>query len=279
MIERNPYTYTTLRYVHDVISGEFINVGVVLHCPRTRFLGAKLRHTYGRMTAVFPDLDGAAFRSSMTAIERALRDLGAAYAQDTLFRSEGTAVSMARSVLPADDSSLQWSSLGSGLTSDPDRELEQLYERLVSKYDERPERRRSDEDVWRPVRSKLEEASLATKLVSKTIRSDVDELEFKHAWKNGVWHCYEALSFDLAHADSIKDKARRWTGHLAAMRDADEPFRPYFIVGGPQDRKLKRAYEDALAILKKSPVQAEVFTEAQADVLVARIEAEIRAHN
>jgi hypothetical protein len=230
------------------------------------------------MTAIFPDLDGAAFRSSMSAIENALRDLSGVYARDTLFPSQATAVSMARSVLPPDDSSLQWSSLGSGLTSNPGRELEQLYERLVSRYDERPERRRSDEDVWRPVRSKLEEANLGSRLISKTIRSDVDELEFKHAWKNGVWHCYEALSFDLAHADSIKDKARRWTGHLAAVRDADEPFRPYFIVGGPQDRKLRRAYEHALAILKTGPVQAEVFTEAQADALVAKIEAEIRAH-
>lgn len=28
-----PYTYSVLRYVHDVTSGEFVNVGVVLYSP------------------------------------------------------------------------------------------------------------------------------------------------------------------------------------------------------------------------------------------------------
>jgi hypothetical protein len=34
------YTYTVLRYVHDVTSGEFVNVGVALHAPQARYLGA-----------------------------------------------------------------------------------------------------------------------------------------------------------------------------------------------------------------------------------------------
>jgi hypothetical protein len=33
-----PYTYTILRYVHDIRTGEFLNVGVVLHVPATHNL-------------------------------------------------------------------------------------------------------------------------------------------------------------------------------------------------------------------------------------------------
>lgn len=279
MSDKRPYTYTVLRYVHDTATAEFVNVGIVLHAPSVRFLGAKLRHTHRRLSALFPDLDSSAFRSSMTAIEGALKAAGKLYKEDDLFRSEADALQLARSVLPADDTSLQWSTVGSGLTSDPAAELDRLFVRLVGSYDERHERRRSDADVWRPVRERLDAAKLTSKLREKTIRGADDTLEFKHAWKNGVWHCYEALSFDLADADGIKRKAREWMGHLTAVRDATEEFRPYFIVGAPANPKLMRAYRDAMAILRKSPIETEVFPESEADKLVALIESELSAHN
>lgn len=278
MTDKTPYTYTVLRYVHDTQTAEFVNVGVVVHCPKHRYLGARLRHTHGRFSDLFPDLDASAFRSSMTAIERALAAAGEAYAKEDLFGADADAVAMARSVLPADDTSLQWSPLGSGLTADPFRQLDHLYTRLVGRYDEKQRARRTDADVWRPVRERLERAHLATKFTEKVIRGAADEIEFKHAWKNGVWRCYEPVSFDLADADGIKNKARRWTGHLAAVSDASDSFKPTFIVGAPSDRKLMKAFEDALAILKKSPVPTEVFNESEADKLVASIEAEIASH-
>ena len=279
MTDRSPYTYTVLRYIHDVTTAEFVNVGVVVLCPGHRYLGVRFRHTHRRLSALFPDLDSSAFRTSMTAIERALAASGEAYKNEDLFRSDADAVSLARSVLPVDDSSLQWSPLGSGLTSAPEKQLDHLYGRLVGRYDEKQEHRRTDADVWRPVRAKLDNAQVSSHLTEKIIRGAVDELQFKHAWKNGVWHCYEALSFDLADADGIKRKARQWMGHLTAVRDAVDEFKPYFIVGAPSDRKLMPAYEDALAILRKSPVATEVFPEVEADRLIARIEDEIKAHS
>jgi hypothetical protein len=279
MTDRTPYTYTVLRYVHDLATAEFVNVGVVVHCSSHRFLGVRFRHTHRRLSAMFPNFDSSAFGASMTAIERALKSAGDAYKEEDLLRADADAVSFARSVLPADDSSLQWSPLGSGLTTDPHKQLDHLYGRLIGRYDEKHNHRRTDADVWRPVREKLDKAQLSTRLTEKIIRGAVDELQFKHACKNRVWHCYEALSFDLADAHAIKRKARQWMGHLAAVRDAADEFKPYFIVGAPSDSKLMPAYEHALAILRKSPVATEIFPEAEADRLVARIEGEIKAHS
>jgi hypothetical protein len=279
MTKKLAYTYTVLRYVHDTSTAEFVNVGLVLHCASQRYLGAKLRHTHRRLSAMFPDLDAGAFRASMTTIERALKVAGDAYQKEDLFHSDADATQLARSVLPSDDSSLQWSPTGSGLTGDPVAELDRLYTRLIGSYDERQERRRTDADVWRPIREKLDVARLSSKLREKVIRGADDVLEFKHAWKNGAWHCYEALSFDLADADGIKRKAREWMGHLTAVRDAPEKFKPYVIVGAPSNTKLLPAYRDAMAILKKSPVETEVFPETEADRLVALIETELAAHN
>jgi hypothetical protein len=272
------YTYSTLRYIHDLSTGEFINVGIVLHCPSIRHLGARLRHTHGRISCAFPDLDTGAFRSSMAIIEKALRLQAANYEKGDLFQEKGDAAAFGRQVVPLDDSSLQWSPVGGGLTKDPKQELERLYERLVARYDEKLDRRRSDEDVWRSVREKLDAAKLSDKLVKTVIRSSVDELPFEHAWKNGIWHCYRAISFDLADADSIKRKARQWNGHLSSVSDAPEAFKPYFVLGMPGDRNLLRAYNDAVAILEKSPVQPTVYPESEADQLVDQIESDIRSH-
>ena len=49
MIIQQPYTYTILRYVRDVTTGEFVNVGVVMHLPREGRLLAMARTTIGRM--------------------------------------------------------------------------------------------------------------------------------------------------------------------------------------------------------------------------------------
>jgi len=42
MVEKVAHSSITLRYVHDVVTGEFANIGVVLYAPEKRFLKAQL---------------------------------------------------------------------------------------------------------------------------------------------------------------------------------------------------------------------------------------------
>src|SRR5258706_6997142 len=164
MRNKLPYTYTILRYVHDVMTGEFVNVGVVMHASSQRRVLAKTRTTIGRIRGVFPDLDRNAFTSAMQAVQRSL---GTIAKDDAL--SEGDATAFAHQAVPRDDSSLQWSPLGSGLTSDLDGTFERLYERFVARYDSLSRHRRTDDDIWRPVGQKLDERSLGSRLDKKVI--------------------------------------------------------------------------------------------------------------
>jgi hypothetical protein len=105
----------------------------------------------------------------------------------------------------------------------------------------------SDEDVWRPVEAKLKEHGVKVELEPKRIHGNTDTVEFHHAWKNGRWHVYEPLSFDLADADNIKDKARRWLGHLSAVKvGATDDVQVHFIVVRPQSASLVPAYPHLL---------------------------------
>ena len=281
MTNKAAYSYTLLRYVHDVLTGEFVNVGVVLFVPSEGLISYRMRGTIGRLKGVFPDIERRAFLLSMTAARKGLQLVAKSEKSAGLFKGQFDAAAIARRAIPPDDSSLQWSPSGTGLTTNPDETLKRLFERYVSRYDTHYRARRSDDDVWRSVRQKLEERNLAQYLEEKSISGGVDDIVFKHAWKNGQWHVYEPLSFDLVDADGIKTKAREWLGHLSAVVAGGraEPFKTHFIVGAPRNLTLQHAYHSAVTILQQAPNDPEVFDENQLDKLVAKIEDEVREHS
>ncbi len=280
MTAQRPYTYTVLRYIHDPRAGEMLNVGVVVHVPADHQLLVKTRATFGRVKDAFPDLDGDAFKMAMRSVERAIGSVAKDLAATALLSGDLDAAMLARRALPEDDSALQWSPVGSGVTSDAPATLERLFERLVRHNDDRTSRRRVDEEIWRPIRERLAERHVHVPFEPKVVEGALDSITFKHAWKNGQWHVYEPVSLDLADRDGIMDKTRRWLGHLAAVRDASaDPLKLHFILGAPQDPTLRPAYDRAVALFRKADLNPEVIEEGDIDTLVDRIEDEVRAHD
>lgn len=282
MLKRR-YTYTVLRYIHDPLTSEFVNVGIVVHFPASSSGPAVLKvgttNRVGRFRPMFPNLSRTAFTTTMRTMDKMLSRLANQIGADELFAS-GDASAFASKVLPADDSSLQWSPVGSGVAVDPEQVYQRLFERLITKYDDKPIQRRSDEEVWRPVRQMLEDRNISVDLEPKTISSGDDRIHFQHAWKNGEWHVYEAISLDLSDEDGIYQKVHRWLGRLTSVVPcATEAFRPYFYVGAPSDPALDPAYDRAIKILRKSPGPIEVFPESELDLMVNRIEDAVKAHN
>ena len=273
------YTYAVLRYMHDITTGEFVNVGVVLYAPEARFANAKCRFTYGRLTKVFPGANGDHFKSLMHHIQKGFEVLSEQIANQLPFNQANSVLDLAKSVLPNDDSSLQWSPMGGGRTADPAQTLEQLYERMVMRYEESHRKEhRSDDDIWRQFKHTLETRNLLGYFRPKKIVVQDDEVEFQHAWKNGVWHCIEPISFDLSAPDGIKDKAHRWLGQIASVHTSTDEFRLYLLLGEPQEESLRPAFNKALSILNKMPGQKEIVLEQESQRFVDRLESEIKAH-
>jgi len=280
---KTSYTYTVLRYLHDMVTGEFLNVGLVVYAPEAGVLKHKLRTTIGRIKNVFPDLDRYSFAEAQRSVARGLRRIEKAENLKGLTLEPHDARSIACKALPNDDSALQWSPVGSGLTANVNETFDRLYERFVARYDTKTPHRRSDEEVWRPVAERLVTRKLPISLMEKTIVGATDSVTFKHAWKNGVWHAYEPVSLDLADAENIKDKARRIFGNLVATHDphaignSEQNLKLKLFVGAPDNPRLRPAYESALKILRTAPFNTEVFEEQQVDELVNRIEDDARS--
>ena len=59
---RTPYSFSILRYVHDPVTQEFVNIGVALYSAQAGFLRAICTTHYARITHLFTKIDGNRFR-------------------------------------------------------------------------------------------------------------------------------------------------------------------------------------------------------------------------
>ena len=280
-MNKHAYTYTILRYVHDTSTGEFANVGVVLSSPEAHYANAILRPTYGRLSKMFPGFDGDHFRAVIRHLQSRFDEIAQrVQGEMDLGQKPLNAQEMAISVIAADDSSFQWSPMGSGLSADLAATAESIYKRMVERYDDQQKTlSRSDEAVWKRFKQSFEKKRILSRLTAKTIAVHDDEVEFSHSWKNHQWHCMETVSFDLILPQSIRDKAHSWLGKMTSIKDSADKFRAYFLVGEPQLEQSRRAFEQALNVLHKTPVEHEIIRESEAEDFAAAVAAKIEVHD
>lgn len=276
---KTTFTYTVLRYVHDIATGEFVNMGVALYAPEAKYVSAICNSRYGRLSKMFLEVNGDNLRSLMRYIQARFEEHAAKLNNELALEKPKSVMEIAVGILPRDDSSLQWSEPNGGFTEDPAATLEQLYTRLVEKYELRGQLpSRNDDEVWRAYRKELEMKQVLARLQPKRIVAKDYDHEFDHAWKNGVWNLFQPVSLDLLDADSIFDKANRWLGRATNLKDSEDKFRLWVLIGEPRIEKLKPAYSKALNILNKMPVQKDFVTEQEAQRFSEELAAEIARH-
>ncbi len=123
---RFPYQYVVLRCVPRPDREEFLNIGVVLHCPHFDFLDVAWRCSDPRLKAIDASLDLSAVRASMAFVEGVCRGemRGGTAARQTLGQRFGFLKAPKSTVI-------QPGPVHGGLTDDPAISLAHLLERLV----------------------------------------------------------------------------------------------------------------------------------------------------
>lgn len=279
-MKRIPYSYTILRYHHNIATGEFANVGLVL-LAEDGFAGTRLSARYRRLSGMFSDFDGKHYRSVVTGLQRALDAEIANLRQPELIGDVKTALDIAHRVLPHDDSAFQWSPLGTGLSRDPAVTVERLYQDLVACNEPVDDvRSRSDEDVARIYSGAFEATGVLQRLERKVLQAEDDEVTFPQAWKNHQWHCMDPVSFDLVRPESIRNKAHNRLGALTSIEDVArrEDCTVHFLIGAPESATCKRAYEKALNVLHRTRVPHEFVHEHEAADFAATVARDMAEH-
>ena len=267
-----------LRYVHDIVGEEFVNVGLLLLCPERKFIEFRVASRTARLRQFFPSARTLVMRNALSSAKKS-----AAAAKGLFSGISGPSeqresiLDMARKVVAFDDSGLQWSSVTTGLTADPAATFDRLFDRLVLRYEaEHQKSKRTDDQVWRVFSKVLEKRNVSALIQEHEVTAKLETVTFKHALKNGKWHVMEPVSFDLTTAESLTDKAKRLLGEMTLLRESQQDFRLYFLVGQPSSPEVMDAYDRALKILDQVPLEKEIVLETQAEqfaTMLARIAA------
>ena len=123
MTARVPFEYALLRAIPRIDRGECVNVGVVLYCQARDFLGCASHVDPARLRALDPGVDVEAVRDAAEALRRTCRGEGPA--GSTSLGQRFRWVTAPRSTV------VHAGPVHSGLTTDPEAELDRLLSSLV----------------------------------------------------------------------------------------------------------------------------------------------------
>jgi DUF3037 family protein len=276
------FEFAILRYVHDVVTGEFVNIGVVAYSREERQFAGKVSSRYGRLSSVFSSIDPQQYHRYVNYVMRMCKDLSTRIAQPDMFRNPPAHIQpLLAQIIPPDDSSLVFGGCGGGLTKDLDVELQRLYDRLVLRYAKgHNDIGRDNNQVWQVYEPALEELDVIAHLASAKIVLPTYEYSFPHAWQNEHWHPIEAVSFDLRRPGSIQSKSMTWVGRAQTLFTSPEMGQLTLLLGAPQEDDLRKPYDNAKDNLEHMlGDRVELVEEHETDEFAQRLRDRIRLHS
>jgi hypothetical protein len=231
-----PFEYQIVRYLHDRVTGEFVNVGIILFAPEERLLFSKTIQRYSRLSQFYSGIDARNVVKIVTGINYIVNQIKNSFSSEFDFDKISSLEQISGTILPKDDSTLFFSEVQKGLSLDFENTIEALFEEIVSKYNVESQRKStSDDDVWRKVYKKyFDEQRITQKLTPHSIETKNDYFEFEHCWKNEIWHIYKPISFDLISTADIKEKIYRWNGIANELKSSKEKISLNFLAVEPK---------------------------------------------
>jgi hypothetical protein len=127
MFEQSAFDYAILRIVPQVEREEFINAGVLLLCRQRAFLGARFKLDSTRLHAMAPEVDLEAVQAHLDATRRLVEGN-----PDAGPLSEMSPAERFHWLTHPRSTTIQVSSVHSGLCEDPQAALDDLFARLVA---------------------------------------------------------------------------------------------------------------------------------------------------
>lgn len=272
------YQYQLVRYIHDRVTGEFANIGVIVFHPESRFLKSRFITKYGRISQFFNNVNGTYLLNTLRNFEKQIWII--AKRSNELFYNYKNINDITEALLPKDDSALVCSDVFYAIDIDFDSALLDLFERMVDKYYPETEEAHDDKFVWKNVYKKyFDQRHITKNLRPHTIQTSHDVIEFDKAWKNEHWHCYQPISFDLKHEDTIKNKVYKWSGILSELENTSEIIHVHFLTKGPsRHKKVQKFIDDTFLGRQSSQVRVSMVKESEADKFADAVQKEMSLH-
>lgn len=274
------FQYQVLRYLPDRVSGEFINLGVVIYQPGEKLIKAMFYNKSNRIHAFFPSVNARYIIKSIKAIDTYLKKIDEVYSRPLFQESEKNLQDITSKILPKDDSALFFTDTAKILDLNSESLLNNLYERLVLKYvHENDHDSLADKEVWKQqYKIYFDKYELTQKLHQATIKTKMDEWNFERTYQNGSLHCFETVSFDLSSDDYIRKKVYTWAGRIDELKTAELPIHLYLLTAMPEKKELKKFIKEKLDNLQLNNTVVEVVDSGSADKVVRKVKKQLEEH-
>lgn len=265
------YRYSVLRYVHDVRTEEFLNVGVLFQSPEAGLLKFRRIEKTGRLSGAFPGIEPQS-------VIQSLAKMADEFGRIAELARESAIEDLRHAVLPKDDSSFQWAPTAGGVSDALDDALESVFQRHIGRYERKYTKRiRHDYDVWETMRAELEKRHVLAHLHTSKISTPLRSYEFQHSWQNHQLHAIKPLSLDGLNGDEIADKASRYVGVMRDLQRSSEQFQLHLIVGHSLHSELEGSFASARDLLRECAdgERAIVHEEAEVPQLADQIQRDV----
>lgn len=270
------YTYRLIRYLPDRVSGEFVNVGIILFNKDHKYLKAKTIGRIGRVKHLFPNVNARTLVRKLKELSNTVNVLGVRWSNEIDFNKYENINSVLSSIVPNDDSSIIFSKEFTGIDLILDNAFGDLFDRMVNQHNIESEKHVTDKEVWQKhYKSYFEEYDYKNEIKSKTVKTKGDELVFEHAIKNGKWNFLEPVTFDLSRPNTVKDKVYKWVGKLDELDSSKENFNLYLLAILPENRKLKKFIKDRITKKQADNFSVRIIEPKDAKKLAKQIKLEL----
>ena len=280
MTEDKKFGYSVLRYVYDVSTQEFINVGILLYSPQDLSLYFKASTEVRRLRALYPDFETTrAYKNLIWGVQSAFDAYAAGIKCNKCDSIPAQVMDAATKIIPHDTSALQWSEPGGGYTKDLKEKLYDLHQRFVVRKKATLPTRKSESAVMKPFKATLQNKGAWKALGPITLAGTLDKHEFKYSWKNGQYHCFQPTVFDQTTSTGIKTHVYELIGQVNDLEQCSNKPKIHFLTGEPQSKNLKREYREATTAMQKILAQrAEVIQEDEIPRFSEQMAVKILSH-
>ena len=162
-----PYQFSIVRYIHDISTGEFANVGVILYSADSRSLRFRIAGHTARLSRFFEGFDRWAYSHMARALEDDLTEAARAPQVATSLES------LLRRLLPPDAAGFQVSPVLGGVADDHEALLHQIFADLTglkTSSHAAGRKRRDEAQVERTIERVMGAAGVLTAIATRSTR-------------------------------------------------------------------------------------------------------------
>ena len=264
------YSASYLRYVHDPVTGEFANVGVLVWSPQSRelhFVGTARTQRLGRFFHDFSDDDHQKViryaKNEFAKLAKKLRlqtdlpfDLHAARARD-----------LGLLAIPFDDATYQWSPSFGGYAVDAKAIAEEIFQEAIGVHQKKAPgpARRSEQVIYKEhYQATFESERVKPFILPHRVEAPRVAYDFQRAYQNTVWNCFEIVSLDYQNAETIEKRGLEWESRVRHLQDSSEKAKIHLLLGKPSEGML-RDYAKAKDLMGSSRNAEIIEEDAAAD--------------